>query len=191
MRATFRLALAATALGVTFPATSSLALAAPLQLAQAEPAQPKDVALTQKQIDGVIAAQPQMQAIEAKLPQGAEDKPDPKVEAKLTAVARKNGFADLGEYSDVSASIGVVMAGMDPETKAYVGPEAVIKKQMAEVKADKSMPPKEKKEALEELSAALQPAATAKPSSGNIAIVTKNFDKLSASMQQQGAGGND
>ena len=186
MRATLLLALAATALGLVSPA--SLAVAAPLQMAQAEPAPPNDVALTQTQIDGVVAAQPQMQAIEAKLPQGAEDKPDPKVEAKLEAIAKKNGFASLGEYAEVSSSIGLVMAGIDPETKAYVGPGAVIKKQMEEVKADKSMPPKEKKEALDELAAAMQPAQTAKPSSGNVDIVTKNFDKLNASLQQQGGG---
>ena len=185
-RATIRIALAATALGVGAPA--SAVVAAPLQLAQADPAQPKDVALTQRQIDGVVAAQPQMQAIEAKLPQGAEDKPDPKVEANLEGIAKKNGFASLGEYADVSSSIGLVMAGIDPETKAYVGPTAVIKKQMDEVKADKSMPPKEKKEALDELSAATQPAETAKPSQGNIDLVVKNFDKLSASLQSQGGG---
>ena len=188
MRATFPLILAASALGLVVPAA---AIAAPLQLAQSEPAQPKDVALTQKQIDGVVAAQPQMQAIEAKLPQGAEDKPDPKVEGKLEAVAKSNGFSSLGEYADVSSSIGLVMAGIDPETKAYVGPTAVIKKQMDEVKADKSMPPKEKKEALDELSAAMQPADTAKPSQGNIDLVTKNFDKLNASLQAQGGSGAD
>ena len=75
---------------------------------------------------------------------------------------------------------------MDPETKSYVGPQAVIKKQIEEVKADKSMPPKEKKEALAELSAALQPAAAAKPMQANVDLVSKNFEKLNQSMQQQG-----
>ena len=182
-RAPLRLAIAATALALVLPLPAT---AAPLQLAQAEPTQAKEVALSQQQIDGIIAAQPQMQAIESKLPQGAEDKPDPKVEANLEGVAKKNGFSGLGEYADVSSSIGLVMSGIDPETKAYVGPEAVIKKQMAQVKADTSMPPKEKKEALDELAAALQPAAAAKPSRNNIDLVTKNFDKLNASMQQQG-----
>ena len=182
-RATIRLAIAATALGLVLPLP---AISAPLLLAQADPAQPKEVALTQQQIDGIIAAQPQMQEIEAKLPQGAEDKPDPKVEAKLEGVAKKSGFSGLGEYADVSSSIGLVMAGIDPDTKGYVGPAAVIKKQMAQVKADTSMPPKEKKEALDELAAALQPAAAAKPSQNNIDLVSKNFDKLNASMQQQG-----
>ena len=191
MRAIVNLAVGATAVVATavgLVSFATLAVAAPLQMAQDEPPQPKEVALTQKQIDGVVAAQPEMQAVEAKLPQGAEDKPDPKVEAKLEGTAKKNGFASLGEYADVSSSIGLVMAGIDPETKAYVGPAAVIKKQIDEVKADAKMPPKEKKEALDELSAAMQPAQTAKPSQGNIDLVTKNFDKLNASLQQQGGG---
>ena len=185
-RATLRFALAATALGLVLPLP---AFAAPNQVAQAEPAQPKEVALTQAQIDGVIAAQPEMQAIESKLPQGAEDKPDPKTEGKLEAVAKKNGFSGLGEYADVSSTIGLVIPGIDPDTKSYVGSQAVIKKQMAQVKADTSMPPKEKKEALDELSAAAQQSGGApKPSQANIDLVTKNFDKLSATMQQQGGG---
>ena len=106
MRASIRLAAAVTALGFVGAAALPAAVAAPDQMAQAEPSQTKEVELTQKQIDGVVAAQPEMQAIEAKLPQGGDDKPDPKVEAKLTAVVRKNGFSDLGEYADVSSSIG-------------------------------------------------------------------------------------
>ncbi len=192
MRATLRVAFTATALGLAVPVGSMLAgttvLAAPPEAPPVSQGEAKEVALTQQQIDGIVASQPEIQAIEAKVPQGAEDKPDPKVEASLNAVAKKNGFSSLGEYADVSSSIGVVLAGMDPETKKYVGPEAVIKKQMEEVKADKAMPPKEKKEALDELAAALQPAATAKPSEANVALVSKNFDKLNASMQQSGGG---
>ena len=190
MRPTLRAALAFSVLAVAFPAGVAVmagpALAAPQDAAPADQGQPKEIPLTQTQIDGIVAAQPAMQAVEAKLPQGAEDKPDPQVESKLEAIAKKNGFSGLGEYTDVSSTIGNVMAGMDPETKTYVGPEAVIKKQMAEVNADKSMPPKEKKEALAELSAALQPAASAKPMPSNIALVSKNFDKLNQAMQQQG-----
>ena len=158
----------------------------PRLVAQAEDAQPKQVALTQKQIDGVLSSQKAMRAVEEKFPQGGSDRPDPKVEARLDEIAKTNGFSGLGEYADVSSSIGVVMAGMDPETKTYVGPEAVIKKQMAEVSADKTMPPKEKKEALEELKAALNPAASVQPLPENIQLVGKNFDKLSQGMQQGG-----
>jgi hypothetical protein len=38
----------------------------------------------------------------AKLYDGANAEPDPKVEAQAEAVAKKNGFANLDEYDDVS-----------------------------------------------------------------------------------------
>ena len=47
------------------------------------PPQPvKQIALTDKQIDGVLAAKPEIDAIVSKLPEG-NDKPDPKVLAQL------------------------------------------------------------------------------------------------------------
>src|SRR5258706_11841603 len=62
---------------------------------QAAPPQPtvkpiKQMALTDKQIEGVLAAQKDMDAITEKLPENA--KPDPKVTAQLDAIAKKNGF---------------------------------------------------------------------------------------------------
>ena len=182
MRASIRLALATS----TVLCLAAGPLVAPVLVrANAQTAVPeaKPVTLTQAQIDGVIKTQPAIQAVEAKLPQGGDDKPDPKIEAQLGAAVKKNGFKDLGEYSDVSSTIGIVMAGIDPETKKYVGPDVVIKKQIAQVQADKTMPPKEKKETLDELNAAIGPATSAKPSTGNIDLVTRNFDKLNESMK--------
>lgn len=186
MRAFVRLAIAASTIGgvaMDVAVVSRTFAQAKPPAADSGEDQPKQVALTQKQIDGVLSAQKEIRAIEDKDPQAGADKPDPKVEAQLDAAAKKNGFSGLGEYADVSSSIGIVMAGMDPQTKKYVGPETIVKKQIAEVKADKSMPPKEKKEALEELSAALHPSISMQPLPGNIDLVGKNFDKLSESMQ--------
>jgi hypothetical protein len=181
MRPSIRLALAAS----TFLALAAVPLASGA-FAQANPSavpEAKPVTLTQAEIDGVIKTQPAIQAIEAKAPAGGEDKPDPKAEAQLDAAVKKNGFKDIGDYSDVSSAIGVVLAGIDPETKTYVGPDVVLKKQIAQVEADKTMPPKEKKEALDELKAALGTASGSKPSAANIDLVTKNFDKLNESMK--------
>lgn len=146
--------------------------------------EPKEVTLTQKQIDGAIAAQQDIKAIEAKLPQGS-DKPDPNIEAKLDAVAKKNGFANLAEYEDVSATIAIVMSGMDPESKTYVGPATMIKKQIAEVKADTKMPPNDKKAALDELQGALSSAGSTKPTAANVDLVSKNLDKLSQGLRPE------
>lgn len=182
----------------TFAATGFVALslacaaAVPAGLFSTRPAlaqqdaAPKQVALTQKQIDGLIAAQPEMAAAQ---PQSANsDRPDPKLQAKMEAIVKKHGFSSLEDYGDVSDSIGIVLAGLDPETKKYVGPTAVIKKQMQEVQADKSMKPQDKAQALKELKEAMAAGDGAKPPAGNAEIVSKNYDRLAQLLQ--GDGGN-
>ena len=151
---------------------------APAQAAQ-PPAQPpalKQMALTEKQIEAVLAAQKDMDAITEKLPDDA--KPDPKVTAQLEAVAKKNGFASYDEYNDVIDNISLVLGGFDPATKKYVGSEAVIKAQIAQIQADKKMPAKDKKEALADLNEALQAPAPPIENKGNIDLVAKYYDKL-------------
>jgi hypothetical protein len=74
----------------------------------------KQIALTDKQIESVLAAQKDLDAITEKLPQTAAAKPDPKVVAQLDDVAKKNGFASYGEYNDVVENISLVLSGFDP-----------------------------------------------------------------------------
>jgi hypothetical protein len=152
---------------------------APAQQA-APPQQPvlKQVALTEKQIEGVIAAAKDMDAITAKIPENA--KPDPKITAQLEGVAKKNGFASYDEYNDVIDNISIVLSGFDPVTKKYVGTEAVIKAQMAKVQADKKMSAKDKKDALDELTQALKAPEPPIENKGNIDLVAKYYDKLDA-----------
>ena len=153
------------------------------QMAPAQAAPPagqppaiKQIALTEKQIQGVLAAQKDMDAITEKLPDNAP--PDAKVTAQLDAVAKKNGFASYDEYNDVIDNISLVLGGFDPATKKYVGSDAVIKAQIAQVQADKKMSPKDKKEALADLNDALKSPAPAIENKGNIDLVTKYYDKL-------------
>jgi hypothetical protein len=146
---------------------------------QAAPAQlpvVKQIALTDKQIEGVLAAQKDMDAITAKLIDNA--KPDPAMAAQFEAIARKNGFAGYDEYSNVLDNISIVLAGFDPATKRYVGTDAVIKAQIAQVDADKKMSPNEKKEALADLNEALRAPAPPIENKGNIDLVAKYYDKL-------------
>jgi hypothetical protein len=146
---------------------------------QAAPAQlptVKQIALTNKQIEGVLAAQKDMDAITAKLPDNA--RPDPKVIAQLEGVAKKNGFAGYDEYNNVIDNISIVLAGFDPATKKYVGTDAVIKAQIAQVQADRKMPPKDKKQALADLNEALKSPAPPIENKGNIDLVAKYYDKL-------------
>ena len=95
----------------------------------------KQIALTETQIESFIAAEKEMAPIIAKAPQG--DQPDPKIMEQLEAVAKKYKFANYAEFDDVDENIGLVMSGIDPDTKKYVGPDAVIKKEIAAIDSEK------------------------------------------------------
>jgi len=182
----------AAALSIVCLAASIAVLSADSALAQAKqqmapaqaappPGQPpalKQMALTEKQIDAVLVAQKDMNAITDKLPQDA--KPNPKVIAQLGDIAKKNGFAGSDEYSAVLDNISLVLGGIDPATKKYVGSEAVIKAQIAEIQADKKMSAKDKKQAVDDLNKALKAPEPAVENKGNIDLVVKNYDKLNA-----------
>ncbi|OSI24040.1 hypothetical protein [Bradyrhizobium canariense] len=155
----------------------------PAPAQQAAPAQApalKQIALTDKQLDGVLAAQKDMDAITEKLPENTA--PDQKVIGQLDAVAKKNGFASYDDYNNVVDNISLVLGGFDPATKKYVGTEAVIKAQIAQVQADKKMPAKDKKETLDELNEALKTPAPQIENKANIDLVGKYYDKLVAAL---------
>ena len=160
--------------------------APPKQMAPAPQAAPsqapalKQIALTDKQIEGVLAASKDMDTISAKLPENA--KPDPKITAQIEDVAKKNGFASYDEYSNVVDNISLVLGGFDPATKKYVGSEAVIKAQITQVQADKKMSAKDKKEALADLNEALKSPAPPIENKGNVDLVAKYYDKLAAAL---------
>jgi hypothetical protein len=164
-------------LGVLFSALLALALFNPSAAIAQEV---KQIKLTEKHIQGLMTASKDM----AKLYDGANpDKPDPKVEPQAEAVAKKNGFVSLDEYGDVSMNITMIMSGIDPQTKKFTEPPEQIKKEIAALKADKSVPEAEKKEDLAQLEAALK---NAKPIQfkENIALVLKYFDKLAPLMHE-------
>jgi hypothetical protein len=160
--------------------------APPKQMTPAQPAPPppqqgaplKQIALTEAQVQGVLSAAKEMDPITEKIPENA--KPDPKVTAQLDGIAKKNGFANYDEYDTVVDNITLVLGGFDPATKKYVGAEAVIKAQIAQVQADKKIPAKDKKEALADLNDALKSPQPAIENKGNIDLVAKYYDKLAA-----------
>ena len=177
------LIMACVALSIAAMSTGSALAQAKQQPAPAQAAPPpglppalKQMALTDKQIEGVLAAQKDMDTITEKLPDNTP--PDAKVTAQLDAVAKKNGFASYDEYNDVIDNISLVLGGFDPATKKYVGTEAVIKAQIAQVQADKKMSAKDKKEALADLNEALKAPVPAIENKGNIDLVGKYYDKL-------------
>jgi len=140
----------------------------------------KQIKLTEKHIQGFMAAYGDM----AKLYDGANPEPDPKVEAQAEAVAKKNGFASLDEYDDVSFNIEMIMSGIDRQTKKFTESPEQIKNEIAALKADKSVPEAEKKEGLTQLEAALKNARPVQFKE-NIALALKYFDQLAPIMQEQ------
>src|SRR5207237_6078072 len=116
----------------------------------------RQVDLAEKQVQGFIAAQKPMTDATDKFQGGASDKPDPKLQAALEAVAKKQGFKDLAEYDEVAATISMVMAGIDPETKQFTQADDAIRQQIKDIEADKSLPADERKQVLDELTEALK-----------------------------------
>jgi hypothetical protein len=162
----------------TPPKQSAPAQAAPPPAAEAPAV--KQIALTEKQVESVLAAQKDVDAITDKIPDDA--KPDPKIDAQLDAVAKKYGFASYDDYNNVVDNISLVLGGFDPATKKFVGAEAVLKAQIAQVQADKKMPAKDKKEVLADLNEALKSPPPAIENKGNIDIVAKYYDKLAEAL---------
>jgi hypothetical protein len=165
-------------------AIAILAAVAIVQLAPMASAQAplKQIKLTEKHVQGFISAQKDMAAVAEKIQGSTSDKPDPKIQAELETIAKKHGFADFAEYDDVAANISMVMAGIDPQTKAFTEPSVAIQKEIDEVKADASIPEKEKKQMLDELMEALKSAQPVQHAS-NIELVTKYYDKIDAVLQ--------
>ena len=178
-----RAALAAVILVLAAPVGLGIAMAQDKGATPQIEAQPKQVPLTQKSLDNLIAAQKKIREIEAKTPVNAKG-PDAKMEGEIDTALKSNGFANGGDFADASYSVGVVLAGVDPDSGKFIGAEAATKKQIDEVKADKQMPPKEKKEALDELDQTLKAASTDKPPQGNIDLVTANIGKLNEGLKQ-------
>src|SRR5579863_5664652 len=136
------------------------------------------VQLTGAQVDNYIASIADMRAAMGDAPSDAPE-PDAKTMAKLDVVARKHGFKDFGDYNTVAGNIQLVLDGIEPESKTYVGADKMLMKSIAEVKADKQMPAADKKAALADLQTQAKSVMPVKYP-GNIDLVVKNYDKLSA-----------
>jgi hypothetical protein len=150
-------------------------------VAQAPPMEFKQLKLNDKQVQGFITAQKDLAAIAGKL-QAAGDKPDPKLQAELEAIAKRNGFASFLEFDDVAANISMVMAGLDPQTGDYTDPVEAIKKEMADIQKDATIPEKDKKQMMQEMEEALKSTPPLQFQE-NIALVKKFQKEIEQSLQ--------
>ena len=136
------------------------------------------IKLTEKHVEGFIAAQKEMSALFEKIQSAAfSGQVNTKYQAELEAVTKKNGFKNFAEYEAVAANISMVMAAMDPQTGVFADPRTAIKKEIENANADKTIPDREKKALLKELNEALKSAESIEFPS-NIELVQKYRDKI-------------
>jgi soluble P-type ATPase len=164
-----------------------LMVAAALMLGAGAPAMAasdviQQVKLTDKMVEGFIASQKDMAKVAEKLQGAPSDKPDPKIQAELETVAKKHGFKDFAEYDDVAANISMIMAGIDPQNGSFMDPVEAIKKEIEEVKVDKTIKENDRKTMLEELTEALKVTQPIK-FPDNVALIKKYREKIDAVLQ--------
>jgi hypothetical protein len=163
---------------LTALAAAALVYAAALTSAQ-EPV--KQIKLTEKQIEGFIAAHKEMTEMLDKMSPEKEDKT---ADAQLDAIARKFGFKDHKEYDEVDANISMVAYAIDPKTRVFTDPPILASKELEDAKADKSLSEEERKKAVELLTEQLKLVEPIMHP-GNIDLVKKYFDKIEPLLQLQ------
>jgi hypothetical protein len=134
------------------------------------------IKLTEKQVEGFIAVQAEIATVVEKT-QGGVFSDDGKYRAELSAVTRKRGFKDFAEYETVAANISMVMAAIDPQTKAFTDPQTAIRKEIDDVSRDKTVSSTEKKQMLAELNEALKSVQPVQFPT-NIELVKKYYDQI-------------
>lgn len=169
---------------------AGLALVSPGTRAQEAPQEsqqeaPEDglrqIKLTEAQVNGFIAAQPDLVDVLPKLQQSG-DGPDPALEAELNGIAQRHGFSDFSELDDVAANISIVMAGLDAQTGQFTEPVEVLKMELKEVEADTSIPEADKKQLVQELTEAVKTTPLLKHRE-NVELVQAHREALEEALQ--------
>ena len=143
----------------------------------------KQSPLTEAQIKQYIAAQGEIEAALGEASPDAGDKPDPKVMAKLDEVAKKYSFANYDDFNTVAGNIALVVDGIDPTTKRYIGAEAILKQAIANVSASAKLTENDKKQAIEDLNGEIRVIMPVK-FPANIDLVVKYYDSLAGDEPQ-------
>jgi 2-keto-4-pentenoate hydratase/2-oxohepta-3-ene-1,7-dioic acid hydratase in catechol pathway len=137
------------------------------------------IKLTEKHVEAFIAAQKDLSTVVEKMMRGAvfSNSANARYEAELKVVTNKHGFKNFAEYEAVAASISLVMAAIDSQTKVFTDPPTAIQQELEEVTAAKNIPNSEKKKLLRSLTLALR-AARHIQFSTNIELVRRYYDKI-------------
>jgi hypothetical protein len=115
----------------------------------------KQIKLTEAQVKSFVSAQPDLAVVAPKL-QEAGDNIDSALQSELDDIAKKHGFANFAELDDVAANISIVMAGLDSKSGEFTEPVEALKKELADVTADATIPDDDKKQLVEELNEAIK-----------------------------------
>jgi hypothetical protein len=102
---------------------------------------------------------------------------DGKYRTEREMIAKKYGFRNFAEYEVVANNINLVMTAIDSNTKEYTDPQTAIKKEIEDVRANLTIPNREKKELIAELNEALKSVASIQ-FPGNIELVKKYYEKI-------------
>jgi cell division protein FtsL len=134
----------------------------------------KQIKLSEKHLESFIASHKDMAELLDKLPAEASESA---VQSQIDAIAKKHGFKDHSEYNEVAANIDLVMSCIDPKTKEFTEPPTLLKKELDDVMADKSMPEQDRKQWIDEL---MERVKTAQPIQhpSNVELVKRYYDKL-------------
>jgi hypothetical protein len=156
-------------------------LAGPLSAQQAASGPPpiKQIALTERQVEGFIAAHKDMVEAFDKL---QNEKSEKVVLGQLDKVAKKFGFKDHADYDIVVTNITNIMFGIDPQTKAFTDPPTVAKRDLDAAMNDKSLPEADRKRLVEDLT---EQAKMVQPvmHPANVELVKKYYEKIEPLLQ--------
>jgi polyphosphate kinase 2 (PPK2 family) len=125
----------------------------------------KQIKLTEKQVEGFIAAIKKLAAT--------------KEESEMESIAKQHGFASIEEFDTVEDNVLIVFDGIDPQTKAFVEPPVQIERRIDQASKDKALTEAEKKQILTDLNEELK---TAQPLQfpANIELVKRYYDRIVA-----------
>jgi hypothetical protein len=163
-------AMSGQAQGQTKPAAS------PQSTPRKEVVDVEQIPLTERQVQGAIAAAPGVKETTEAAAEGINELL-PETVSKLDVVAKKNGLASYQEFLLVWNNLSVVASGFDSTTRKYVGRAARIKKDVAKIRADTKMSAEDKRDAIR----AVDFASPAPRYKVNIDLVAKYYDRMRGS----------
>ena len=134
----------------------------------------KQIKLTEKHLENFIGSHKDMAELLEKLP---AETSEGAAQSQIDSIARKHGFKDHNEYNEVASNIDLVMSCIDPKTREFTEPPVLLKKELDDVMADKSMPEQDRKQWIDELTERVKSAQPILHSS-NVELVKKYYDKL-------------